>query len=125
LPTQEIARGALAALKLGADVAEPLARTFDDTADRMDLYETYADAFAEMSRRLESILPSDASQRSRWIERLFQPLTARVIEVMRSEGLDLRTSEGPSIPLSAAQRASLADQFRLIAEGVRSATVSR
>jgi hypothetical protein len=119
LPTQEIARGALAALKLGADVAEPLARTFDDTADRMDLYETYADAFAEMSRRLESILPSDASQRSRWIERLFQPLTARVIEVMRAEGLDLRTPEGPSIPLSAAQRASLADQFRLIAEGVR------
>jgi hypothetical protein len=125
LPTQEIARRALAALKLGADVAEPLARTFVDTADRMDLYENYADAFAEMSRRLETILPSDASQRTRWVERLFQPLSARVIEVMRAEGLDLRTQEGSSITLSAAQRASLADQFRLMAEGVRSATVSR
>ncbi len=63
LPTQELARAGLKGLKLGADVAEPLARVFEDTADRMDLYENYADAFAEMSRRLEPILPEDPSQR--------------------------------------------------------------
>ena len=49
----------LKALKLGIEVAEPLARVFEDTADRMDLYENYADTFAEMSRRLEPILPDD------------------------------------------------------------------
>ncbi|MGP0069652.1 MAG: hypothetical protein ACLQGP_39380 [Isosphaeraceae bacterium] len=125
LPTQEIARAGMLALRLGPDVGEPLARTFDDTADRMDLYETYADAFAEMSRRLESVLPAGAAQRTHWNERLFQPLTARVIEVMRPEGLDLRTAEGPSLPLNATQRAALADQFHLMAEGIRSAAVSR
>ena len=125
LPTQEIARGAILALRIGAAPAESLARTFDDTADRMDLYQTYNEAFTEMSRRLETVIPSEAAHRARWVERLFQPLTARVIEVMRSEGLDLRSSEGPSVPLNAAQRASLSDQFRLMAEGVRSAAVSR
>jgi hypothetical protein len=90
----------------------------------MDLYENYADTFAEMSRRLEPILPEEPSRRNRWIRRLFEPLTARLIEVMRSEGLDLRLPEGQSAPLSASQRASLADQFRLVAEGLRSAAAS-
>ena len=105
MPTQELARSGLKALKLGAEVAEPLARAFEDTADRMDLYENYADTFAEMSRRLEPILPDDPSQRSRWIRRLFEPMTGRVIEVMRSEGLDFRLPESQSVPLSASQRA--------------------
>jgi hypothetical protein len=121
MPTQEIARAGGMALKLGAETVEPLARAFEDTADRVDLYETYADAFSEMSRRLESILPQEPAQRNRWIERLFQPLTVRVIQVMQTEGLDLRVPEGSSIPLSAAQKAALAEQFRLMAEGLRSA----
>lgn len=124
-PTQELARAGLKALKLGAEVAEPLARAFEDTADRMDLYENYAETFAEMSRRLEPILPDDLPQRNRWIRRLFEPLTGRVVEVMRSEGLDFRSPESQTIPLSASQKASLADQFRLIAEGLRSAGTSR
>jgi hypothetical protein len=123
-PTQELARIGLKALKPGAEVAEPLARAFEDTADRMDLYENYADTFAEMSRRLEPILPDDAAQRNRWNHRLFEPLSVRIVEVMRSEGLDLRSPESQTVPLSAGQRAILADQFRLIAEGLRSAGAS-
>ena len=100
MPTQELARTGLKALKLGIEVAEPLARVFEDTADRMDLYENYADAFAEMSRRLEPILPDDAAQRNRWIHWLFEPLTGRVVEVMRNEGLDFRSPESQTVPLS-------------------------
>jgi hypothetical protein len=124
VPTQELARAGLKALKLGAEVAEPLARAFEDTADRMELYENYGDTFAEMSRRLEPILPDDPAQRNRWIRRLFEPLTGRVVEVMRSEGLDFRSPESQTLPLTASQRALLADQFRLIAEGLRSAGTS-
>ena len=76
LPTQEIARAGMLALRLGPDVGEPLARTFDDTADRMDLYETYADAFAEMSRRLESVLPAGAARRHS-LERTALPASDR------------------------------------------------
>src|SRR5262249_12921203 len=124
VPTQELARASLKALKPGAEVAEPLARAFEDTADRMELYENYADTFAEMSRRLEPILPDDPAQRNRWNRRLFEPLSGRVVEVMRSEGLDLRLPESQTLPLTASQRALLADQFRLIAEGLRSAGTS-
>ncbi len=125
VPTQEVARTGLAALRLGPKVTEPLARAFEDTADRLDLYQTYADAFSEMSRRLELNLPEDPTQRNLWVERLFHPLTARVIEVMLPEGLDLRRPEGQSFTLSEGQKAVLAEQFRLMAEGLRSAKDSR
>ncbi len=75
-----------------------------------------------MSRRIEPILPEAPPQRNLWVAHLFQPLTARLVEVVRSEGLDLRTREGQSAPLTISQRATLAEQFRLMAEGVRSTT---
>ena len=123
--TREVARASLAAVHGGPDAAEPLARVFDDTADRMDLYHDYGDAFNELSRRLEEILPGDATKRAVWVERLFNPLSTRILEVMRAEGLDLRSPEGQITPLSASQKAALAEQFRLMAEGFRSVSRPR
>jgi hypothetical protein len=123
--TQEVARSALAAIRGASDSAGSLAEVFDFTADRMDLYESYADAFREMSRRLEEVIPAESAKRADWNERLFNPLTVRILEVMRTEGLDLSVAEGQNAPLAAAQRAALAEQFRLIAEGFRSAARPR
>ena len=124
VPTQEVARSGLAVVR-GGETAMPLALVFDDTADRMDLYQTYNEVFGEMSRRLEQSLPADPAQRNAWVERLFNPLTARILDVMRAEGLDLRTPEGQATPLSAPQKAALAEQFRLMAEGFRSVSPPR
>ena len=120
LPTQELSRSTLAAVPGGPESAEGLGRAFADTADRMDLYYSFADAFSEMSRRLEPILPADPTLRKSWEDRVFHPLTSRLVESSRSEGLDLRTAEGQSSPLTAGQRAALAEQLRLMAEGFRS-----
>ena len=125
MPTQEVARSGLAGVRGGAAAAESLARVFEEIADRMDLYQVYGDAYSEMSRRLEEILPGDATKRTGWLERLFNPLSARTLEVLRTEGLDLRVPEGQTTPLSASQKAALAEQFRLMAEGFRSVSRPR
>ncbi|MFO0911169.1 MAG: hypothetical protein U0794_22995 [Isosphaeraceae bacterium] len=125
VPTQEVARAGLAAIRGGVDSAESLARIFEDAADRMDLYHSYADAYAEMSRRLDDVIPSESTKRGIWLDRLFNPLTARTLEVMRGEGVDLRLPEGQAAMLSAPQKAALAEQFRLMAEGFRSVSRPR
>lgn len=124
-PTHEVARSALASLRGGPEAAEPLASLFEAAADRMDLYSSYADAFSEMSRRLEEILPADAAHHAIWIERLFNPLSAQTVEVMRIEGLDLRLPDARAASMSTAQKAALAEHFRLIAEGFRSSNRPR
>jgi hypothetical protein len=125
VPTQEVARAGLVAVPGGSDAAEPLARAFDDSADRMHLYHTYGETFSEMSRRLEPVLPGDAAQRTVWIEKIFIPLSGRTLEVMRAQGLDLGPPEGQTTPLSDSQKAVLAEQFRLMAEGFRSVSRAR
>lgn len=122
-PLDELARLALSMTVEGAEAADPLAEAFDAIAGRMDLYRTFADIQSEMARRLEEIVPQDPGRRQAWIDRLFTPLTARLIGTMLAEGLDLRVVEGQNVPLSAAQRARLAEQYRLMAEGFR-ATVA-
>lgn len=125
VPMQEVARAGLASLSGGADAALPMAQVFDDAAARMDLYRSYGDAFSEISRRLEEMLPAEPARRAFWVERLFNPLSQRTLEVMRAEGLDLRQPGDQSAALTAAQRAALAEQFRLISEGLRSAAGRR
>jgi hypothetical protein len=125
LPTREVARSALAAVRGGSEAAEPLALILEETADRMDLYESYSFAFSEVSRRLEKILPDEPAHRTLWIERLFGPLSGRIVEVMLAEGLDLSRPEGQRTPMSPPQRAALAEQFRLISEGFRSVSHPR
>ena len=122
IPIQEVARAGLAAIRGGGDLAEPLAKVFEDTAHRMGVYQTYAEAFSEMSRRFEELLPTEPTRRQRWMDRVFQPLTARTLEVLRAEGLELLRADGPEATLDEAQKAALAEQFQLIAEGFRTVT---
>jgi hypothetical protein len=91
----------------------------------MDLYDSYAEAYGEMSRRLEEHLPDDPARRALWVDRLFTPLSGRILDVMRSEGLDLRLPDGQVAPLTTPQKAALAEQFRWISEGLRSASRAR
>jgi hypothetical protein len=124
-PLDELARAALAAIEGGAEAAGPLAEAFDGIADRMDLYRAFSDAQSEMSRRLEEIVPQDPGRRGVWIERLFTPLTARLVGAMLAEGLDLRVPAGQSASLTAGQRARLADLYRSMAEGFRATSPPR
>jgi hypothetical protein len=118
-PIDEAARAALATIPDGLANANPLALAFEAIADRMDLYRSYAEVFSELSRRLEPILPADPARRGLWNDRLFAPMTARLIEALRTEGLDLRTPEGQNVRLTAPQRARLAEIFRAMAGGFR------
>lgn len=115
----DVARAALGAVPGGIDVGPPLAEAFDGVADRMDFFHCYGEAYSELSRRLESLLPTDPVRRGVWDDRLFIPLTARLIEGMRSQGLDLRRPEAQTAPLTSAQRAVLADLFRAMSKGFR------
>jgi hypothetical protein len=121
----DVARSDLALVPGGLDVGPPLAEAFDGVADRMDLYRSYAEAFSELSRRLEPLLPPDAVRRSVWNERLFAPLSARLIEGLRAEGLDLRGTEGQNAALTSAQRARCAELFRAMARGFRATRPGR
>jgi hypothetical protein len=116
---QDLARRVLASVKGGVESADVLAGTFEAIADRVDLYQSYAELFSEMSRRLETIVPAEPAWRSLWMDKVFAPLTARLIERMLAEGLDLRRPEGQAAELSPSQRAQIAEQFREIAEGFR------
>lgn len=116
---QAQARSALLSIPGGPTLAAPLAETFDAIAGRIDLYSSYADVFREMSMRLNPIIPQDPAQRAVWVERLFTPLTARLVERLRTEGLDLTRAEGQSAPLSASQKAALAEIYQAAAAGFR------
>jgi len=115
----EAARAALASVPGGAEASSAMAGAFAGVADRMDLYRSYLDIFQELTGRIGPILPTDPARRAAWDERLFAPLTARLIEALRAEGLDLRQPEGQRAELTAGQRTRLAEQFRGMAEGFR------
>jgi len=118
-PIDEAARAALATVPGGGEASAALAEAFAGVADRMDLYRSYVDVYQELCHRLGRILPADQARRAAWDERLFAPLTARLIEALRAEGLDLRQPEGQRAELSAGQRARLTEQFQGMAEGFR------
>ncbi len=122
---RDLARGALSSVEGGPSAGLDLAEAFDEIAFRMDLYGSYSELMVELTRRLEGIVPADDSHRSAWLERVFAPLTVRVIERMRSEGLDLSRPEGRAAELTKPQRKVLAQQFQNIAAGFRSGDNSR
>ncbi len=114
-------RASVMGLPEGPAQAGALAGVFDRVAQRMTLYSTYAEAFQEMSRQLDAIVPADAVRRRAWIDGLFQPLTLRVVESLRGDGLDLRLPDGQAAPLTASQKTRLTTLFRTMADGARSA----
>jgi hypothetical protein len=115
----QIARRCLGLIHPKPETIQQLARAFDDMAIRMDVYEDYASMFRELSQRLDLIIPSGADRRAVWMDRVFNPMTTALIRVMQEEGLDLSRPEGQGVPFNNPQRARLAEQFRLIAEGFR------
>ncbi|MEO6807585.1 MAG: hypothetical protein ABI353_00535 [Isosphaeraceae bacterium] len=123
-PIDELARTALASLNDGASAAEPLSSTFEALADRMDLYKSYSDLFSEMSRRLDAFVPREPAIRAVWIDRLFTPLTGRMVEQLRVEGLDLTHPGAASVPLTPAQKVKLVELFRSISQGFQSSPPS-
>ena len=125
LPLEEAARAALARVPGGLDAGGALAEAFEGVAQRLDLYRSYAELYQELSRRIARTLPAGEAPRLAWEERLFAPLTARLIGAMAVEGLDLRTVAGQQAPMTPAQRARLAEQFRAMAAGFRSNSPGR
>lgn len=118
---EDQASAALRSVRGGSGSSTALADAFDGVADRIDLYDNAGEAFAELAKRLESILPAEPRRRSTWDERVFKPLTGRVIAELRAAGVDLGRPEGQSAPLADAQRERLEGVLRAIAEGFRAA----
>jgi len=121
----QVARRALNLVHAKPETIDQLVVIFEEIAHRMDLYEDYASMFRELSQRLEMIITNSPSRRSLWMERVFNPLAIGLMRVMQEEGLDLSRPEGQNAPLNHVQRARLAEQFNLMAEGFRSATKKR
>jgi hypothetical protein len=119
--TENLARTALTAVADGTTRAAALAENLQQVAWKVDLYETYGDVLSELSRRLVSCVPSDPMQRAVWDQKVFHPLSARLVEHLREEGLDLSRSEGSSRPFTMAQKRRLAAELEAIATGFRSA----
>ncbi len=122
---KELARAALAQAEGGPTAGDDLGEAFQEVAARMDLYGSYDELMVELTRRLEEVVPADAQRRSAWLGGVFAPITARVIDRMRAEGLDLSQADGRAAALTRPQRKILAQQFRSIAEGFRSAGTAR
>ncbi len=59
--------------------ARDLAGAFDAVADRLALYESYADLFSEISRRLDKILPTEPARREAWDQQVFEPLSDQIV----------------------------------------------
>lgn len=117
VPPRELARTALASVEDGAASATRLAAVFQEIAGRMGLYESYAVLLQELTRRLEEVVPPDAARRAQWNERVFVPLTSRIVERMRQENLDLTSPTGLTTPFNDRQRSELEAMFQAIAEG--------
>ena len=121
----ETARRLLASVPGSGDLSATLSEVFDAVADRMDLYHSAAEMFQEMSRRLDAVVPSEPGARVVWAERMFTPLTSRLVSTFLAEGLDLRKPESQALELTLSQRARMAECFREAAEGFRSLKASR
>ena len=119
--TEDLARTALTAVADGTARAAALADNIEQVAWKLDLYETYGDVLSELSRRLVSCVPSDPTQRAVWDQKVFHPLSTRLVEHLREEGLDLSRSEGASRPFTPTQKRRLATELEAIATGFRSA----
>jgi hypothetical protein len=121
----ELARASISSIEGGIRFADDLSKVFDTVADRIDSFKSYNEATAEMTRRLDAIVPRDKDRRAVWVEQLFTPLMTQVVAGMKGEGLDLTQPEAPAKPMTRPQRARLAEQLRYAAAGLRAARTLR
>jgi hypothetical protein len=115
----QLARESLNRVEGGVAAAPALGEAFEALAGLMDLYRTYDDVYLGMSKRLETIVPAEPARRVAWSERIFVPLTSRLVEGLRAEGLDLTQVGGRSVPLNKAQKAKLTSMLKSISTGFR------
>lgn len=122
MPLDQMVRAGVASIRGGHEAAEALEIAFGEVAGRVStLYETYDDLFSELSRRLDAIVPAEPQARDAWLEHLLNPLSVRMVEELRAEGLDLANPAARSAPLSSRQRARISNQLERIASGFASA----
>jgi hypothetical protein len=122
---EDLAKSALASLEDGPALAGALADGFEAIAARAELYSTYADVLRETTLHLGAIVPDEPGRRAVWVERLFNPLTTRLVERMRLEGLDPLRPDAQAVPLGAGQKAALIEFYREAARGFRAAAPTR
>jgi hypothetical protein len=116
---RDLATSLLLAVNGGPAKAADLAGSFDGIAERMDLYESFAEAFSEMAKRLETVLPAGSPARPLWDAHLFTPLTSRLALELRPEGLDLARPDSMAAAMTATQKQKLAGLLREMAAGFR------
>jgi hypothetical protein len=121
----ELARTSLASIEGGSRYADDLSKAFDTVADGINSYRSFSDAIADMTRRLDAVVPRDKERRAVWIERMFSPLMARTAAGMKAEGLDVSRPEAQARPMTRDQKARLAEQFRYTAAGLRATRALR
>ena len=100
--------------------AEALGLAFEGVADRAFLYDSFDAMARELSQRLDAVLPPSEADRALWASRVFEPLSAAMLNELRGRGLDLARPEVRAATLSGPQREVLAKAIRGIAKGFRS-----
>jgi hypothetical protein len=121
----ELARVSLSSIEGGAKYADDLSKAFDIVADGINTFHSFADAIAEMTKRLDAVVPRDKERRAVWIEQLFSPLMLKLVAGLKADGLDLAQPGAPAKALTPSQRARLAEQFRYAAAGLRASKAMR
>ena len=104
----------------GRGTLEQAAGVFDAISSRASLYTNFGELSAEMSRRLDGVVPADPGWRNYWAQSVFAPLTQGVTQEMLTTGLDLRTPYGQGQPLAPAQQEKLQKLFASYAREFRS-----
>jgi hypothetical protein len=122
---EDFFRSSLAAIPGGPQATGDLARTFEELAGRMELYQNYYEIYTELSRRLDTFVPQDPGLRNLWSQRVFSPLTANLIEQMRVVGLDLSRTDAAGLPLTEPQKYRLAEFYRVLAKGCKGPVESK
>jgi hypothetical protein len=122
---RRLASDSLLSVEGGTALADELAAAFEGVAERISLYGTASEPFREIALRLEAILPSDPTRRAAWSDRVFSPLSARLVELARPAGLNLVPAGQSAAPLAVPHREALAEQYRQIAQGFRDVRVAR
>ncbi|AMV40838.1 hypothetical protein [Planctomyces sp. SH-PL62] len=109
----------------GRSTLEQAAGVFDAIAARASLYTNFDELSAEMTRRLDGVVPADPSWRQFWSQGIFAPLTQHLVSEMLAAGLDLRSPQGHAAPLGQAQQERLERLFSSYAREFRSKSLAR
>jgi hypothetical protein len=121
---EDAARRGIRSLRCSPALAREISRAFGEVAWRMSLYESYEDMLSEISRRLDAVLPADATARADWEREFLEPLTAEIVRALKEDGLDLSRPEAAEMPLTPSQKNRLTGLFQGIARGVQTETTA-